>query len=205
MAKALALDAGNSTVEISYGDLLAALGRLPQAIQAVRKGAELDPLSSDPWNDRGVYLTANKDFAAARDALMRALQISPGSEFALSNLVVLDLLSHQPSEALATARQIQTPAWRSYSLALSEHSAGHAHEAEQALQTLLDQHSQEAAYQIAQVYAWRGEKDKAFEWLERAYQQHDNGITTLKYTPLLDNLSGDPRYAEMLRKVHLSE
>ncbi len=66
-------------------------------------------------------------------------------------------------------------------------------------------HGQDAAYQIGEVYAWRGEKDKAFEWLERAYQQQDGGLTVIKYDPLLLSLRGDPRYHTLLRKINLPE
>jgi len=163
LAKALTLDSGSSAVQIGYGDLLASLGRLPEAIAAQEKGVELDPLSSGAWNFLGVYLTANQDLAAARKPLMRALEISPGSEFALSNLAVLDLLSGEASAALAAAHQIRSSEWRLFSLALSEYSLGHTKESEQALQELISKHGHDSAYQVAEVYAWRGESDQAFK------------------------------------------
>jgi hypothetical protein len=64
-------------------------------------------------------------------------------------------------------------------------------------------YAQEAAEQIAEVYAWRGEKDQAFQWLERAYQQRDGGLATIKYDPLLASLRGDARFAALLRKMKL--
>jgi serine/threonine protein kinase len=65
--------------------------------------------------------------------------------------------------------------------AMAEHSLNHAKESQQALDSLIAKDAQEAAYQIAEVYAWRGEKDKAFEWLERAYQQRDSGLSEIKH------------------------
>ena len=59
------------------------------------------------------------------------------------------------------------------------------------------------AYQIAEVYAYRSEPDSAFQWLSRAYQQRDSGLRNLKIDPLLTDLRRDPRYAELLRKMHL--
>ena len=59
------------------------------------------------------------------------------------------------------------------------------------------------AYQIAQLYAFRGETDKSFEWLERAYDQRDAGLTVLKTDPLLKNLHHDPRYVGLLKKMRL--
>jgi len=58
---------------------------------------------------------------------------------------------------------------------------------------------------VAWVYAWRGERNKAFEWLERAYREHDNDLTTLKWSPFVDSLRGDPRFGAMLKKMNLTE
>ena len=62
-----------------------------------------------------------------------------------------------------------------------------------------------AAYQIAEVYAFRGDSHTAFECLERAYAQRDGGLTGLKLSPLLTSLRGDPRYAGLVKKMRLPE
>ena len=64
-------------------------------------------------------------------------------------------------------------------------------------------HQSNMAYQIAEVYAYRGEPDKAFEWLDRAYEQRDAGLRSLKIDPHLKGLRHDPRYIELLRKMKL--
>jgi hypothetical protein len=87
--------------------------------------------------------------------------------------------------------------------ALAHHDLGHARESQQALETLLAKYSHSGAYQIAMIYAWRGDKDRAFEWLDRAYAQSDGGLTLLKTDPATRGLRGDPRYAALLRKLNL--
>jgi hypothetical protein len=62
-----------------------------------------------------------------------------------------------------------------------------------------------AAYQIAEVHGFRGDADKAFVWLERAYVQRDGGLTGLKVSPLLTSLREDPRYTGLLKKMRLPE
>ena len=62
-----------------------------------------------------------------------------------------------------------------------------------------------AAYQIAEIYAWRGEKDQAFMWLDRAYGQRDGGLIGLKTDWLLASLRSDPRYGALLRKMNLPQ
>lgn len=53
-------------------------------------------------------------------------------------------------------------------------------------------------------YAYRGEIDKAFAWMDRAYQQRDRGLLVVKSDCLIKNLRQDPRYTELLKKMHLS-
>jgi hypothetical protein len=81
---------------------------------------------------------------------------------------------------------------------------GRRKESDASLAELLAKYSKNGPYQIAAVYAFRGEKDRAFEWLDRAYAEHDAGITEMKTDPLLVNLHGDDRYKAMLSKMHLS-
>jgi serine/threonine-protein kinase len=59
------------------------------------------------------------------------------------------------------------------------------------------------AYQIAEVYAWRGETDKAFEWLQISFDNHDTGTLSLPIDPLMRGLHDDPRYKNLLAKLGL--
>jgi hypothetical protein len=61
------------------------------------------------------------------------------------------------------------------------------------------------AYQIAEVYAWWGNKDQAVQWLERAYAQYDGGLTLVKFDPLQRSLRPDPRYAVLLREMKFQD
>jgi hypothetical protein len=61
----------------------------------------------------------------------------------------------------------------------------------------------QASYQVAQAFAWRGEVDRAFEWLHRAVEAHDAGLTYLKYDPVLRPLRSDARFTALLRKMKL--
>lgn len=80
---------------------------------------------------------------------------------------------------------------------------GRADESQRALDSLIDRDAHTAAFQIASAYAWRGEKDRAFQWLERAYRQHDGGLSVVKVAPGLRSLRGDPRYTALLKKMNL--
>jgi serine/threonine-protein kinase len=112
-------------------------------------------------------------------------------------------LTGRPREALAGLTDDKNEG-QNIVRALAEHSLGHAAESQRALDFLLTHHANVWGYQIAQVYAWRGEKDKAFEWLERSYRRHDGGLTYLIYDRWLASLRSDPRYQALLAKLKLA-
>ena len=85
---------------------------------------------------------------------------------------------------------------------MAGHSLGNAQASQKALNQLIATDAGDAAYQIAQVYAWRGEKDKALQWLERAYRQQDGGLADSKAEPTFASLRSDPRFAALLRKLN---
>jgi TolB-like protein/DNA-binding winged helix-turn-helix (wHTH) protein/Tfp pilus assembly protein PilF len=205
LAKALAIDPSDSEVQHRYAFLLANLGRLPEAIAAQRKAIELDPLSSHAWENLGRYQMFNKDFAAADEAMRHALEIQPDSPFGLHHLGALQLLEGNAPQALATFHKVDDEAFRLYGISMAEYTLGHAAQSRQALDELTAKHEQEAAYQIAEAHAWRGEKDEAFEWLNRAYQQRDGGLSDIKVNLLIASLHGDPRFQALVQKMNLPQ
>ena len=205
LEKALALDPGDSTIQRRYGQLLSSLGRISEAIVSTKKAIELDPLSEPAWQTLDQFLIAKRDFAGAKEANRRALEINPESVYALNDLGTLQLLEGNAAEAAATFRRITSENFRLTSLAMAEYTLGRAKESQQALDDAIATQSDSAAYQIAEVHAWRGDKDKAFEWLDRAYKQQDGGLSAIKYDPIVEGLVGDPRYRSLLRKLNLPE
>jgi hypothetical protein len=59
------------------------------------------------------------------------------------------------------------------------------------------------SYQHAEIYARLGEKDQAFAWLERAYEEHEMFLTIVNVDPAFDDLRSDSRYVELLRRINL--
>lgn len=80
---------------------------------------------------------------------------------------------------------------------------GWIHDSDAALQRLIVTEGAPWACQIVQVYAYRGQREKAFEWLDRAYQLHDGGLPYMKVDFILRSLSQDTRYTNLLTKLHL--
>jgi hypothetical protein len=88
-------------------------------------------------------------------------------------------------------------------MALCLDQMGRRGEAQRALERLVAQRAYDDAYQIAQVYAWRGDGDHAMEWLERSLRQHDGGLTWLTHDPFMAPLRGDPRFRAFLQRLKL--
>jgi serine/threonine-protein kinase len=183
--------------------VLRALNRLPEATVALRKAVELDPLNARIWGALGNMLALQGQNAAARDAFQRSLEISPEQSYTPFQMGMTFLLEGQPASALVTSQRSTSDVFRLTGAALAEHDLGHSKEAQAAFDQLVAKWHDSAAYQIAQIHAWRGDKDHAFEWLERARVQRDGGLVLIKPDPILRALRGDPRYAAFLKKINL--
>jgi adenylate cyclase len=201
LEKALSLDPGNADILIPYGYLLASLGRLPDAINVQKRAIAADPLSADGWRILGFFLTASQQYAAASNALAKSLEIRPDGAYAVSDVGQIQLLEGNNAEALNAFRQVTFEPLRLRGVA----AAGHAGESERAFAELIRKYQKQDAYQIADAFAWRGDSDKAFAWLDRAFAQRDPGLAYLKWDPLLLRVRGDSRYPSLLKKMHLPE
>jgi serine/threonine protein kinase/TolB-like protein len=202
---ALSLAPGESAVQSLYGVQIAAFGKIAQAIAAMKKAIDLDPLSGFAWANVGLFQTVTHDYSAARKSIERALAINPTADSFHFLLGQLDLLQSRPAEARAEFLKQGAEANRRMGIAMVEHAGGHENLSLAALQELIAKNAADSAYQIADVYAWRGETDRAFEWLQRAYQQRDSGLNGIAYDPLLARLKTDPRYGALLKQLELSD
>jgi TolB-like protein/DNA-binding winged helix-turn-helix (wHTH) protein/Flp pilus assembly protein TadD len=203
LKKAALLEPGSAAVLFNRAYLSRMLGRVEEAIELYRQAVALDPLRADFHLALGYELYLVGRYEEAQAALQRAQDLNP-------QLLSLHLARGQalfsegrPQEALAEMEN-ETGEWEKLSgEALAYYALGHREESEGSLKKLIATYQNNCAYQIAEVYAYRGEIDKAFEWLDRAYRQRDPGTPEMKSNPLMRNLRLDRRYAELLKKMHL--
>ena len=211
LTRALALDPNNAEILQGYALLREAEGDLPGAIAAVEKAARLDPLRAATQNQLGLLLIASGDLPGARAAYQRMLQIDPENPRAYAELAIIDLLAGHADQAAVRLQVAVDPAnqrggdWETVAAALVQHSLGHEAESKKALERFTATAARFAAFQIAEIHAWRGEKDEAFAWLDRAYAQRDGGMTRVRTDPLLNPLRSDPRYRAILEKLKLPQ
>ena len=202
-ARALDLSPGNAVVLRRAGGLAASQGRLGDAIELNRRAVEQDPLSAQTWSNLGLTLHAADRLAESEAAYHKALELAPGN-VVVHSLYSLTLLEQGRGEnALTEAVREPEEERRLWALAIIHHAMGHGAESEAALKELIVMYSDTAAAQVAEVYAARGEKDAAFEWLERALAARDPGLVELKILPHVRTLHGDPRWGVVLKKMGL--
>jgi TolB-like protein/DNA-binding winged helix-turn-helix (wHTH) protein/Tfp pilus assembly protein PilF len=201
--QALILDPTDGRVFRRYASVLNQVGRTEEAAALLLKGIEQDPLDASTWTGLVDALVASRNYPAAYDAVHRALAIRPTDNSSNFQLACLQLFDGKARDALATFQGNSFAIFRDTGVAMAEHTLGDAKSSQQALDRVIATAAGDAAYQIAEIYAWRGEKDKAFEWLERAYRQQDGGLTGIKIDLVLESLRSDPRYVAMLRKLNL--
>jgi serine/threonine protein kinase/Flp pilus assembly protein TadD len=179
------------------------LGRLDEAIDFYRRALDQDPLSAVGYSQLGHALRVAGRDSEAEAAFRKALEIAP--QRITAHMVLGLILSAQGrlDEAIDEAR-LEPESWaRDCCLAIVLESAGRGSEARQHLAKLIEESSDNSAYQIAAVYTFHGDVDRAFEWLERAWQQRDPGLPFMKCEPLFGRLHSDPRWVNYLRKVRL--
>jgi TolB-like protein/DNA-binding winged helix-turn-helix (wHTH) protein/Tfp pilus assembly protein PilF len=187
---------------VNQARLYAALGRLPEALAMERQIIAFNPDYAEPWTMAGFHLVAAGRYTEARTALARSLQLRPNESHAVFHLGTSWLLERNPKAALQVYEH-GGGVFRLTGMTMALHDAGREAESAALLQTLVARYAHSGAYQVAQVYAWRGDRDQAFAWLERAGEQHDAGLIYLKFDPLMGKLRSDPRYAAWLQRMKL--
>jgi adenylate cyclase len=205
LSKALALAPADPNIVIAAGNLEIARGNMDQAIELYRKAVDLDPVNPQARAFLAFNLAATKRFAEARAEFPRVVELNPAAPWAHAGLGLSYLLENKFEEA-ATAAQADAGDWaRLLIVACARWGQKKIPEADAALAQLTKDFAETAAYQIAEVHAYRGDKDKAFEWLERARRQRDPGLASLRKDPLLTNIQDDPRWNAFLRTMGLAD
>ena len=204
LERARSLNPRSPGILLNHAELLSSLGRLTEVIAICQQAAVLDPLSADiQYRLNAAYLGTGQ-FTLAEAAARRALELSPEHARAARNLGITLLLQNRVPDARAAFHRSNHEFVMAMGDVMVEHALGHSAESQRALDSILaGPYAEVAGYQIVQMYAWRGESDRAFAWLGRAAELHDPGLTYLTFDPLLHGLRGDARFAALLKKMNL--
>ncbi len=178
-----------------------ALGKSDIALGYAERAIELDPLNSVCYWYQASSLGVLGRIAEAETAIRRALELSPDAPSLHFRLAFfLDRLG-RCDEALVEANKEQTDWARLFALGILYFRHDNLAEADRALNTLIERCGDVAFIQIAMNYCVRGDADRAFEWLERAYVQRDTGLSYIKSGWLTHPIQADSRWPVFLKKM----
>ncbi len=201
---ALALAPADPAIITDAGTLALAKGDVTQGIALFRRAVALDPINPRARSFLAFNLALTGQFAEAQAEYPRLIELIPTAPWSHAGLGLSFLLQGKFEEAAAEGQKDAADWARLLVVAMARWSQKRMPEADAALADLINKNADGAAYQIAEVYAYRGEKDQAFEWLERAHRQRDSGLVGLQTDPFLKNLHSDPRWNAFLHKMGLA-
>ena len=194
-----AVDIGDSAV----WDALSA-GRLDDGIGLSRQLVQRDPLDGRWLELLAIALSTADRLPEAESTFRRLLELNPSFSGAHCELGEILLFEHRRDEAL-TIMSEEADQDNKWCVAEALWSVGRRTEADALLAEGKTKHADTQAIYIARVYAMRGDKDEAFKWLNRAYDNGESYLIAVRNDPGLRNLHGDPRFNEFVRKLKLPE
>jgi TolB-like protein/Flp pilus assembly protein TadD len=202
---ALALAPTNVGLLISAGNLALAQGDPERATTFYHQAVTLDPVNPAARSNLAQNLVVTRHFAEAEAEYPRVVELNPAAPYAHAGLGLSYLLQGKFEDAVTEAQKDAAEWARLSVVAPALWSQKHIRESDAALDRLKAVSADTAAYQIAEVHAYRGEKDEAFEWLERARRQLDPGLAATRSDPLFVNLHGDSRWEPFLHKMGMAD
>ncbi len=183
----------------------APVGKLPEAIAETKKALELDPLSLIINTNLGRLYVFAGQYDQAMEQFRKTIDIEPDFWVSHARLGDLYMVRGMYKEGIAEYQTLDdNEAFLGYGYAVS----GNREEALRMVQKLIDMRAKgehKSAYSIASIYGALGMKDEAFQWLEKTYDERDFDWAMLRYNPALNSLRSDPRYADLLHRLNLTE
>jgi len=201
--RALMLDSGNvQALERAAGNA-GTLGHLAEATALTRRAVELDPLDPNAL----AALGQNYYYAGHLDQAAKSIEkVPPDLRSALADQILAQVYLAQGRVADAMAvveHESGDPEWQLLGRSLVYFRQRRPRPADSAVVEYIARFGGQAAYEVAEIYAFRGEPDRAFAWLDTAYAQRDEGLAAVRIDPLFAHMRSDPRYAAFLTKMRL--
>lgn len=195
---------GVASVAAVYGGLLNKLGRPVEAAEQVERAWRLDPLNAAVAASLTIRYVRTERFDEAREALANLLELQPDHANQHWLRAQLALAEGNYAVALEAIKKDDLDHLRLSISAIALHHLGRREESQAQLQQLIDTDAKGATFQIAEVYAQRGDLDEAFVWLERAYVNRDPGVAEILSSASFYSLYADPRFVELAARLQLN-
>ncbi|HLS30480.1 MAG TPA: hypothetical protein VK021_06460 [Flavobacteriaceae bacterium] len=181
-------------------------GKLDSAIELMLKSIELDPLVKEYFFDLGFYYWMNGEVDKTEEALNHFLLFFPNSSGANWIMSRIQLSLDHPEKAMNYIEREPDPFWKLYGKCMVIYAMDDKQEADSLLGRFIADYSEDMAEpNIADIYAFREEKDEAFKWLEQAFENKDSSLLEILNYPSMQNLWGDPRWNKLINKLGLPD
>jgi TolB-like protein len=201
LKRASDLSPANPTANDLLARVIVYLGNLDEAEKLARQAVELDPLAYQSQNNLARILWFESKLDEADAVARKAAELQPTAASSHRWQVMVAVQRGDGETALREAQLEPDEGYRRFELALAQYVRGDRPAADAALADLIATGRGQLDYQIADVYALRGETDKAFEWLQISYDSHDTGTLAIRVDPLLRELRNDPRYKNLVTRM----
>ena len=207
---AIALNPSYPKAHQSYADLLAALGRFDEALAQIEAAHDIDPFSVTINADFGFILYLARDYTRAVNRLRLTLELRPDYipartllSFVLERTGARQEAAEEYERAIALTRGREIP----MSVLGRVLSAGHQDQLRSGIEQLrgwADRRYVPACW-FAALHTRLGENDRAFQWMEKAWEERSNWLIYLQVDPIFDNLRSDKRFQQLVRRVGLPD
>jgi len=205
LRKALAVAPEDPTLLVWAANLASSRGQLTQALEFCRHSVAVDPVNAQARAFLASSLSNLGRQEEARAEYAQVIELNPSAPNSYASIGGSYLLEGKFEEAAVAAQKDAADWARLLIVSCARWGQKRVAESDAALRELIAGNSETAAYQIADAYGYRNDKDKAFEWLERARRQRDAGLPGLRVDTLLTNLHNDPRWDALLRTMGLAD
>ena len=208
--RALELNPSQADIRHDYAHYLMVMNRPDEWVTESKRAVELNPFDSGLAACLAWHHLHARQFDQARDQALRSLQLEGDAWWGHMNLGFAYEQKGMFEEAIAEF-QTAAAAWANgYALASLGHAyavSGRKQKAQQISAQLTEQSKRGyvSAYDMAVLHAGLGEKEKAFAWLEKAYQERSAFLIHMQWDPRFDNLRDDPRFQALLRRMNFPE
>jgi adenylate cyclase len=211
LKEAMALGPNDAYVKFVLSQWYLMCNNETEAVTNIEQSIALDPLNLfQLWMAGSIHLSFGRE-DPAEVRLKQVLELDPNFSDAIRLMAEISLVRGESDQALELAEQAYTlqkgSTAATYTLALVHLGLGNEAEVRRLLQIQIDKDEREfvLAMVTANIYAWLGELDNAYEWLEKAYEQHDQAFRLLKVGSGWDAFKADPRFARYVERLSIPD
>jgi TolB-like protein/Flp pilus assembly protein TadD len=202
LERALALDPTNLSVLNVVSTMLGSLGRKEEALTVAEAIVHRDPVGLTPLYNLGLMLRWAGRLDDAIADWRTVASLSPRRGGVHANIGLAMVLKGDAQGGLAEIEQETNENRRMINLPMAYYALGRKADSDKALAALIEKEEKDSAFNIAYVCAFRGDADKAFEWLDKAVEYHDPGLSEIfQSKDLFASVLSDPRWLPFLRKI----